>query len=263
MNLLKEKTEPRAGVPLAERIGLPEGPARPNARNEEISLDDAKLLKKMIVKTVDDGLASGKTREQIVAQLEALTKGGIKTFDMQRINDYITERGAKETALSTSRLPERTGQARATQGVLAKRAEDARSKFITATLEEIAAHRRAEGRGTIGQDEAIKVASELYDQINELITRVQATPRRENLEEVILLPAQMRAGKVTRGAVTGMADTRPLEQRPFGAYQAAVDNILDNLRSIRDQAINYRPEGRRVEAGLLRKQFPKIGRAHV
>lgn len=81
---------------LYDRLGLPEGPARENAENEALELDDAKLLKKMIVKTVDDGLAAGKTRQQIAAQLEALTKGGIKNADMHRIHDYMTERGVKE-----------------------------------------------------------------------------------------------------------------------------------------------------------------------
>jgi hypothetical protein len=83
---------------LYERLGVSEGPARENAKNETLDIDDAKLLKKMIVKTVDDGLAAGKTRQQIAAQLEALTKGGIKNVDMQRINDYMTERGVKEEA---------------------------------------------------------------------------------------------------------------------------------------------------------------------
>ena len=87
--------EPKA-KPLIERIGLPQGPARPNAKNDEISLDDAILLKKMMVKTVEDGLTTGKNRQQIVDQLVNLTKDGITPHDFSRINDYMTERGVKE-----------------------------------------------------------------------------------------------------------------------------------------------------------------------
>jgi hypothetical protein len=81
---------------LYDRLGAPQGPAKANAANEILSADDASLLKKMIVKTVEDGLKAGKTRQQIAAQLEALTKGGIKPSDFQRIHDYMTERGVKE-----------------------------------------------------------------------------------------------------------------------------------------------------------------------
>jgi hypothetical protein len=86
-----------AAVKLFDRIGLPEGPAQANAANQPLDVDDAVLLKKMIVKTVEDGLASGKTRQQIAQQLESLTKGGIKPSDFNRIHDYLTEQGVTET----------------------------------------------------------------------------------------------------------------------------------------------------------------------
>ena len=81
---------------LDERIGLPKGPARENGKNEEISFDDQILLKQMIVKTVEDGLNTGRTRGQIVQQLETLTKGGISNADMSRINEYLTEKNVQD-----------------------------------------------------------------------------------------------------------------------------------------------------------------------
>jgi hypothetical protein len=89
-------TAQTAGQNLADRIGLPEGPARANAAHENIDIDDAILLRNMMVKIVDNGLAGGKTRQQIARQLENLTKGGIRDADFQRIHDYMTERGVKE-----------------------------------------------------------------------------------------------------------------------------------------------------------------------
>jgi GNAT superfamily N-acetyltransferase len=87
---------PEIGHPLFDQIGLPEGPARENAKNEEIPYEDAVLLRKMILKTIDDGLERGLTREAIIGQLEALTKGGIKNNVMFKIHDYLTEKGVKE-----------------------------------------------------------------------------------------------------------------------------------------------------------------------
>jgi GNAT superfamily N-acetyltransferase len=91
---------------LTERIGLPEGPARPDAANEKLDIDDAILLRNMMVKIVDDGLASGKTRQQISQQLESLTQGGIRESDFSRIHDYMTERGVKEAPVAEAKPTE-------------------------------------------------------------------------------------------------------------------------------------------------------------
>lgn len=66
-------------------IGSVEGPARSNAKNEELSIDDALMLKKMIIKVIKDGVAAGKSSSQIVDQIEALTKGGVKHSGINRI----------------------------------------------------------------------------------------------------------------------------------------------------------------------------------
>jgi hypothetical protein len=72
-------------------IGPIEGPARADGPNEKISLDDQVLLRKMVVKTINEGIRTGKTREQIVGQIESLTKGGIGNAGMQRINTMLED----------------------------------------------------------------------------------------------------------------------------------------------------------------------------
>jgi hypothetical protein len=69
--------------------GSIQGPARPNAANEDISVDDAKLLRKMIIKIVKDGVAAGKTSKQIVDQVEALTKGGLRQNAIDNIYKLV------------------------------------------------------------------------------------------------------------------------------------------------------------------------------
>jgi len=92
----------KTSIPLYDRIGLPLGPARPDAKNDEIPVDDAVLLKNMVVKIVEDGLATGKNRQQIADQIVSLTKDGIKPGDFLRINQYLTERGVKEVPTKTT-----------------------------------------------------------------------------------------------------------------------------------------------------------------
>jgi DNA repair protein RadC len=85
-------------------IGPISGPARPDAKNEEISIDDVKLLKKMIIKIIKDGVADGKTSAQIVDQIEAITKGGIKQSGIDRIYKLLDAQ--KEEVKTTA--PEET-----------------------------------------------------------------------------------------------------------------------------------------------------------
>jgi len=77
-------------------IGVIEGPARADGPHEKISSDDAAMLRKMVVKTIKDGVKAGKTREQIVSQIEGLTKGGIGNTGMNRINALLEAQPAAE-----------------------------------------------------------------------------------------------------------------------------------------------------------------------
>ena len=70
-------------------IGSVEGPARADAKHEDISAEDATLLKKMVIKIIKDGVASGKTNAEIVGQIEALTKGGVKHSAINRIHALL------------------------------------------------------------------------------------------------------------------------------------------------------------------------------
>jgi len=83
-------------------IGPIQGPARADGPNETISIDDATMLKKMVVKAIKDGVKAGKTREQIVAQIESLTKGGITNSGMNRINALIEGQAKTEAKVLTT-----------------------------------------------------------------------------------------------------------------------------------------------------------------
>jgi hypothetical protein len=94
-----------------------------------------------------------------------------------------------------------------TEAGLVKRAEDARADFIKAALQEAAIHRRALNKPALTTDEALVAASKLHDTFNNWIERSKAKPvaeitERPTYENVIVQPAQMRANKIVRAAVT-------------------------------------------------------------
>jgi len=94
-----------------------------------------------------------------------------------------------------------------TEAGLVKRAENARADFIKAALQEAAIHRRALNKPALTTDEALVAASKLHDTFNNWIERSKAKPvaeitERPTYENVIVQPAQMRANKIVRAAVT-------------------------------------------------------------
>ena len=94
-----------------------------------------------------------------------------------------------------------------TEAGLVKRAEDARADFIKAALQEAAIHRRALNKPALTTDEALVAASKLHDTFNNWIERSKAKPvaeitERPTYENVIVQPAQMRANKIVRAAVS-------------------------------------------------------------
>ena len=157
--------------------------------------------------------------------------------------------GGRETAMASSKL-----------SGLETQASEARAKYIKAALQEAALHRRAEGRPAIGVDEATKAASEMDTAMNaaleELTTRSTADRSDAYKETRIVAPAQMRSGQIIKNAVTETRDSRPLEERPFGAPRAAQEVIAEGLNvlpKIRDGLLGTRQA--RVEKPLLRTQF--------
>ena len=92
--------------------GSIQGPARPNAANEDISVDDATLLRKMVIKTVKDGVANGKTSKQIVDQVEALTKGGLRQNAIDNIYKLVESQPKPTTTAATKEKPSKPKEAK-------------------------------------------------------------------------------------------------------------------------------------------------------
>jgi hypothetical protein len=177
---------------------------------------------------------------------------------LNAIEDKI-DRLRRGDALGKEKAEPGKGVAAATPDVLAKQAEDARGKYISAVLEEAAIHRRVAGKPSLTYDEAIKAASRIHDVVGEWLSRAQAVPKKPELEEVVIQPAQMRANKLVRGAVTKrVLKTRDLATTPLNEiarlsdkevkhFKAQIASVVDSLSQLPFTATRETP--------LLKQQF--------
>jgi hypothetical protein len=207
------------------------------------------------------------------AAMEALTKGKTALAKIDQLSkeggDYAREvvaarRQQQEAMAKLSDIAEqlRTEQtlggtnkemAASTEQSLANKANQVRSQLISSALQEAALNRRAAGQPAITQDEAIKAASVMYDAVNDWITRANAKPTQAEFEEVIVQPAQMRADKIVRPAVT---ERRQVKAGTQAISQAEVKHFQERIKSAM-RSLLEKPDVKptRVETGPLKRQF--------
>jgi hypothetical protein len=120
-------------------------------------------------------------RASVYAQ-EVLRVRNEQNTALNAIEDKL-DRLRRGDALGKEGVEPGKGVAAATPEVLAKQAEEARGKYISAVLEEAAIHRRAANKPSLTYDEAIKAASRIHDVVGEWLSRAQAVPVKPELEE--------------------------------------------------------------------------------
>jgi hypothetical protein len=207
------------------------------------------------------------------AAMEALTKGKTALEKIEQISkeggayarEVIAARRAQQEAMA--KLSDITEQLRteqtlggankemaaSTEQSLANKAEQVRGQLISSALQEAALNRRAAGQPAISQDEAIKAASVMFDAVNDWVARSNAKPTQAEFEDVIVQPAQMRADKIVRPAVTERrqvkAGTQAISQAEIKHFQERIKSAMRNLLE--------KPEVKatRVETGPLKRQF--------
>jgi hypothetical protein len=202
---------------------------------------------------------SAKTSPQAsVYAKEVLRVRNEQNTSLNAIEDKI-DRLRRGDALGREGVEPGKGVAAASPVVLAKQAEEARGKYISAVLEEAAIHRRVAGKPELTYDEAIKAASRIHDVVGEWLSRAQAVPKKPELEEVVVQPAQMRANKLIRGAVTKrVLKTRDLATTPLNEiarlsdkeikhFKAQIAKVVDSLSQLPSQVSRETP--------ILKQQF--------
>ena len=207
------------------------------------------------------------------AAMEALTKGRNALAKIDQLSkeggDYAREviaarRAQQEAMAKLSDITEqlRTEQtlggtnkemAASTEQSLTNKANQVRGQLISSALQEAALHRRAAGSPAITQDEAIKAASTMFDAVNDWVARSNAKPTQPEFEEVVVQPAQMRADKIVRPAVT---ERRQVKAGTQAISPAEVTHFQERIKSAMRNLLE-KPEGKatRVETGPLKRQF--------
>lgn len=147
---------------------------------------------------------------------------------------------------------ENKAMAASTPETLANEAARQRSLFITNALQEAALHRRADGKPALTQDEAIKAASKMYDTFNDWVERAKTLSQPAKYEEQIVEPAQMRANKIVRPAVTKRVEVQPAVK---GISPAETQHFQERIRAIQRQLLEMPETKVQKESPLLRQQF--------
>jgi len=197
---------------------------------------------------------------QAIAQINTLSKEG---GDYAR--EFLSARRAQNNAMAqlgdiTEQL--RTGQtlggtnkemAASTEQSLTNKANQVRAQLVAATLQEAAIHRRAAGNPALTYDEAIKAASVVHDAVNDWVERSKVKNTQPTYEDVVVQPAQMRADKIVRPAVTERRQVSPGTQ---AISPAEAKHFQARVLAARNQLIAP-PQGlgRRIETGILKRQF--------
>lgn len=141
-------------------------------------------------------------------------------------------------------------------------ARQATRQYIRAAFREENIRREANNQPPLTGAQRAAFAKQAQRHAEDVITRASAERNGDSMEEVVVRPAQMRSGKVIKSAETEWRDTRPLEERPFakfGAARAVEEEAFHEER----QKIQQRPTPRRVETGVLKRQWAASEAAKV
>jgi hypothetical protein len=204
-----------------------------------------------------EALTKGKTA---LAKIDQLSKeGGAYAREVVAARRQQQEAMAKLTDIAEQLRTEQTlggankEMAASTEQSLANKAEQVRSQLISSALQEAALNRRAAGQPAVTQDEAIKAASVMFDAVNDWISRANAKPTQAEFENVVVQPAQMRANKIARPAVT---ERRQVSGGTQAISQAEVKHFQERIKSAM-RSLLEKPDVKptRVETGPLKRQF--------
>ena len=211
-------------------------------------------------KTADDALALAQSEDAAPYVQELVGQRNTQQTSLldleSAVDDLINGRylNKLDVGVSASR---QIGLASSTKQGLLDKIKAAKTAYINSVLLESATKRRALGKENLSTDEALRAASDIAATLNEWVTRGLANPRHAALQEQVVQQAQMRGNKLVRGAITKMVeptDTRPPEERRFGAYRQAVEVLKEQLEGARNKLFAVPERGVR-EQPFMRTQF--------
>lgn len=202
------------------------------------------------------------TANQVPNLREKIKELQLTLYDVNRAKP-ATAQEATEQAANRDKLKQQLQNANAQLAkmtteappkTLEQEARQAVSKYVRAAFRE--ENIRREGRNQPPLEGAAReaFAKQAQTHAEELLQRVKADRSADYMEERIIQPAQMRSGQVIRSAVTEWRDSRPLEERPLAKFSAA-RGVEEEAFGKERQSIQAQPQPKRVETGLLKRQW--------
>jgi hypothetical protein len=196
-------------------------------------------------------IAARRAQQEAMAKLEDATSDVRSQLTLGKETEQVRnpETGEMETRL----VGFGKGVAETTEASLVKKAEEARAQYITGALQEAAINRRALNRPALTTDEALAAASKLHDTFNNWIERAKEKGAAPVYEDVIIQPAQMRADKIVRSAVT---ERRLVSGGVKKLSEAEIKHFRAIINAARNKLTDEAPRKvEKVEAKPLNVQF--------
>ena len=242
----------RYAIPAQGKRGAPERAAAMEALTKgKLALEKIDQLSKEGGDYAREVVAARRQQQEAMAKLSDIAE----QLRTERTLGKETERvrNPKTGEMETRPVEFGKGVAASTEQSLANQAEQVRSQLISSALQEAALHRRASGQPAITQDEALKAASTMFDAVNDWVARSKTKPTQPEFEEVIVQPAQMRANKIVRPAVT---ERRQVKGGTQAISQAEIAHFKERIKAAMRNLLE-KPEVKatRVETGPLKRQF--------
>ena len=226
------------------RAAAIEAAQRRNKATDQLNAMSAQKPAGVDTKGLKRGPAEEDTRASYARELIAARRGQQEA--MAKLEDATSGIRSEQTL-------GRDVTAANTEEGLAKRAAAAQAQFIKNALQEAAIHRRAAGKPALTTDEALIAASKLHDTFNNWIARAKEKGAAPEYEDVIIEPAQMRADKIVRPAVTERrlvsGGVRKLSEAEVKHFKAIADSVRNKLSEEAPTKVQ------RVETGPLKRQF--------
>lgn len=130
-------------------------------------------------------------------------------------------------------------------------------KYVRAAMREENIRREARQQKPMSGAEREAFARTATQHAEAILARVMADRGGDYMEEHVVVPAQMRSGKIVKSAITEWRDNRPLEERPlakFGAARAVEEEAFHQER----QTLSKPVERKRVEGDGLKRQWKSV-----
>lgn len=217
---------------------------------EEMSTDDLRLTKRKMVEDINDGLATGKSNDEIVEQLQKTARGTLTSKDVAGVQALLNNKrgAAPETKAEAEAESKAVEEAKAPT----KTADDLYEE-IRALKEQQQALLRKDGLVPFVNSPARKKYDALGDQIASLMPQWSAADTAERKAKAATKPKEETTTETTKPA-----ETTPAKPRGRPAKETTPEDTEAAAKAKRQQTLAANKDARDVAAAGKLLNTPRI-----